>query len=228
MTAVTVVTVVWKIMQPLQQKSCYLYFFLFNAFVVLLEREIWHIWQPMWCSQGSVLRFSRCFFYICSLRLNIFLPPLLEVQCQIFLDFRNPWGKVMKRSAFLFCCWKFALLAGLFWYPCYYPHQTRDALSPRIFWTTDWFCPNTSGTLVVSRPKLAVCWKAIQHVLLWGDNNIDQIHNFKESQFVKKLAVLFLWNIIGIVVDPMAPDPGMFQDFEVFPYNFTFIDLDLQ
>ena len=27
----------------------------------LLERAIWHIWQHMWCSQGSVLRFSRCF-----------------------------------------------------------------------------------------------------------------------------------------------------------------------
>ena len=31
------------------------------TFSVVLERAIWHIWQPMWCSQGSVLRFSRCF-----------------------------------------------------------------------------------------------------------------------------------------------------------------------
>ena len=30
-------------------------------FSVLLERAIEHIWQQMWCSQGSVLQFSRCF-----------------------------------------------------------------------------------------------------------------------------------------------------------------------
>ena len=29
---------------------------------VLFERAIWHIWQPMWCSQGSVLRFLQGFF----------------------------------------------------------------------------------------------------------------------------------------------------------------------
>ena len=31
------------------------------TFSVFLERVIGHIWQPMWFSQGSVLRFSRCF-----------------------------------------------------------------------------------------------------------------------------------------------------------------------
>ena len=38
---------------------------------------------------------------VCSLlryRLNVFLPPLPEVGCQISLDIRNPWGKVMERS----------------------------------------------------------------------------------------------------------------------------------
>ena len=30
------------------------------TFSVLLERVSWHIWQPMWCSQGSVLQFSQC------------------------------------------------------------------------------------------------------------------------------------------------------------------------
>ena len=29
------------------------FFFFFSA---LLERAIWHIWKPIWCSQGSVLR----------------------------------------------------------------------------------------------------------------------------------------------------------------------------
>ena len=38
---------------------------------------------------------------VCSLlryRLTVFLPPLPQVGCPIFLEIRNPWGKVMKRS----------------------------------------------------------------------------------------------------------------------------------
>ena len=30
--------------------------------------------------------------------LTVFLPPLPEVGCPIFLEIRNPWGKVMERS----------------------------------------------------------------------------------------------------------------------------------
>ena len=39
--------------------------------------------------------------FVCSLlryRLNVFLPPLPEVECPIFLEIQNPWGKVMERS----------------------------------------------------------------------------------------------------------------------------------
>ena len=32
-----------------------------------------------------------------SLRLTVFVPPLPQVQRPNFLDFRNPWGKVMER-----------------------------------------------------------------------------------------------------------------------------------
>ena len=42
---------------------------------------------------------------VCSLlryRLTVFLPPLPEVGCQIFLEIRNPWGKVMERSGLTF------------------------------------------------------------------------------------------------------------------------------
>ena len=42
---------------------------------------------------------------VCSLlryRLNGFLPPLPEVGCPIFLEIRNPWGKVMERSGLTF------------------------------------------------------------------------------------------------------------------------------
>ena len=38
---------------------------------------------------------------VCSLlryRLTVFLPPLPEVGCPIFLEIRNTWGKVMERS----------------------------------------------------------------------------------------------------------------------------------
>ena len=42
---------------------------------------------------------------VCSLlryRLNVFLPPFPEVGCPIFLEIRNPWGKVMERSGLRF------------------------------------------------------------------------------------------------------------------------------
>ena len=35
-------------------------------------------------------------------RLTVFLPPLSEVGCPIFLKIRNPWGKVMERSGVTF------------------------------------------------------------------------------------------------------------------------------
>ena len=58
----------------------------------------------------SISRFVR--LYVCSLlryRLNVFLPPLPEVGCPIFLEIRNPWGKVMERSGLTFepFCLKF-------------------------------------------------------------------------------------------------------------------------
>ena len=42
---------------------------------------------------------------VCSLlryRLTVFLPPFPEVGCPIFLEIRNPWGKVMERSGLTF------------------------------------------------------------------------------------------------------------------------------
>jgi hypothetical protein len=43
---------------------------------------------------------------VCSLlryRLLVFLPPLPDVRCPIFLKILNPWGKVMERSGLRFC-----------------------------------------------------------------------------------------------------------------------------
>ena len=54
------------------------------------------------------VRLSVCMFvrlFVCSplrYRLTVFLPPLPEVRCPIFLEIRNPWGKVMERSRAIF------------------------------------------------------------------------------------------------------------------------------
>ena len=53
---------------------------------------------------------------VCSLlryRLTVFLPPLPEVGCQIFLEIRNPWGKIMERSGLTFeqFAWKLSKIA---------------------------------------------------------------------------------------------------------------------
>ena len=50
------------------------------------------------------VRLSVC-LSVCSLlryRLTVFLPPLSEVGCPIFLEIQNPWGKVMVRSGLIF------------------------------------------------------------------------------------------------------------------------------
>ena len=46
---------------------------------------------------GALL--SMIFFYLCfSLCLKVCFPPLCKFQCPNFFNFRNPWGKVMKRN----------------------------------------------------------------------------------------------------------------------------------
>ena len=46
--------------------------------------------------------FSSSLFSLLRYRLKVFLPPLPEVGCPIFLEIRNPWGKVMERSGLTF------------------------------------------------------------------------------------------------------------------------------
>ena len=59
----------------------------------------------------SISRFVRlsvrlsvllCVCSLLSYRLNVFLPPLFEVGCPIFLEIQNPWGQVMERSGLRF------------------------------------------------------------------------------------------------------------------------------
>ena len=42
--------------------------------------------------------FFPSLFSLLRYRLMVFLPPFPEVGCPIFLEIRNPWGKVMERS----------------------------------------------------------------------------------------------------------------------------------
>jgi len=62
----------------------------------------WKIFAHKGCKIAVVEKVFYGFLKICLVRLNIFLPPLPEVQCPNFLDFQNPWGKVMERSGLRF------------------------------------------------------------------------------------------------------------------------------
>ena len=55
-------------------------------------------------SISLTVRVCVCVFvrHTFSLHLMVFLPPLPEVGCPIFLEIRNPWGKVMERSGLTF------------------------------------------------------------------------------------------------------------------------------
>ena len=81
----------------------------FQAFPILFSKH--RPSGPMLSTSGFVrlsvrlyvcpsVRLSVC-LCVCSLlryRLTVFLPPLPEAGCPIFLEIRNPWGKVMERS----------------------------------------------------------------------------------------------------------------------------------
>ena len=63
------------------------------------------------------VRLSVC-LCVCSLlryRFNVFLPLLLKVRCPIFLEIRNPWGKVLKEvvSDLYIFVWKLCKIAAL-------------------------------------------------------------------------------------------------------------------
>ena len=56
---------------------------------------------PMLSTSQNFHMFVCLFVCVCSLlryNLTVFLPPLTEVGCPIFLEIRNPWAKVMERS----------------------------------------------------------------------------------------------------------------------------------
>ena len=61
--------------------------------------------SALWANAFYKLKCPYVCLSVCSLlryRLTVFLPPLPEVGCPIFLEIRNSWGKVMKRSVLRF------------------------------------------------------------------------------------------------------------------------------
>ena len=81
-------------------------FYAFQNKVRLASTNLFSKHQPSgpMLSISQNVRLSVC-VCVCSLlryRINVFLPPLPEVGCQIFLEIRNPWGKVMERSGLRF------------------------------------------------------------------------------------------------------------------------------
>ena len=100
-----------------------------KCFVWCFECKYCEVSENIFSTSAFFLHFSHCKFYlfkalalwvemfvclyvclsiclsVCSLlryRLSVFLPPLPEVRCTIFLEIQNPWGKVMERSGLRF------------------------------------------------------------------------------------------------------------------------------
>ena len=59
--------------------------------------QIWKLLLITGVKSQRQKSFKGFFCFICSLRLNVFVPPLPEFQCPNFLDFRSPLGKLMER-----------------------------------------------------------------------------------------------------------------------------------
>ena len=53
-------------------------------------------------NRRATKRFFLSLISLLRYRLTVFLPPLPEVGCPIFLEIWNPWGKVMERSGLTF------------------------------------------------------------------------------------------------------------------------------
>ena len=63
----------------------------FKVFPFKKKNGFLGILGPLHCGIGATIRIGR-----------VFLPPIPEVGCPIFLEIRNPWGKVMERSGLTF------------------------------------------------------------------------------------------------------------------------------
>ena len=85
-----------RVTRHMSRVTCYNFFSFFKA-LALCAAAFYKSICPSVCPSVCVS--------VCSLlryHLKIFLPPLPEVGCPIFLEIRNPWRKVMKRHGLRF------------------------------------------------------------------------------------------------------------------------------
>ena len=91
---------------PIPEVQCLNFLDIWNPWGKLIERSglrFEFFFAQKLCKIAAAKKvFYRIFFFICTLRLTVFLPPLPKVQCPNFLDFQNPWGKVMEISGLRF------------------------------------------------------------------------------------------------------------------------------
>ena len=87
-------------LSPLPEVHCPNFLDIRNPWGKVMERSVSrfehcaHKWSKI---TAAKIFLGGIFFFICSFRLNIFLPTFPEVQCLNCLDFWNPGGKVMER-----------------------------------------------------------------------------------------------------------------------------------
>ena len=64
--------------------------------------QIWNFFFENCQKSPRKKKFFFLTFFTLRYRLMVFLPPLPEVGCPIFLEIWNPWGKLMERSGLTF------------------------------------------------------------------------------------------------------------------------------
>ena len=86
---------------PLPDVGCPIFLELRNPWGKVMERSglrYEHFCLEILKNRRAKKSFFSSLFSLLRYRLTVFLPPLLKVGCPIFLEIRNPWGKVMERS----------------------------------------------------------------------------------------------------------------------------------
>ena len=85
---------------PLPKVGCPIFLEIRNPWGKVIERNglrYEHFCLKMVKNRRAKKKFFPPLFSLLRYRLTVFLPTFLEVGCPIFLEIRNPWGKVMER-----------------------------------------------------------------------------------------------------------------------------------
>ena len=100
---------------------------------------------------------------VCSLlryRLNVFLPPLPKVRCPIFLEIRNPRGKVIERKGLTFkhfFFFKFSKITAQFFFLLFWFYLTKHGGNHASRWIRDLWSKGVSLILAYLLVFLSLC-----------------------------------------------------------------------